>query len=92
MASRKENEAIVWNNLYEDVDHTEKPKLKVGDEVRIFKLRGKFKRGYTANYTDELFTISEVLPTNPPTYKIVDKQGEEVIGTFYKEELSKLTP
>ena len=88
-ASKKVNESAVWNNLYGDAQPTVQPKLEVGDVVRIFKLRGKFKRGYTPNYTSELFKVAEVLSTSPPTYKINDLMGEEVIGSFYKEELSK---
>ena len=56
-ASKKENEANVWNNLYGDVKPSHKPKLKGGDKVRIFRLRGKFKIGYTENFTDEIFCV-----------------------------------
>ena len=90
-ASKKKNESAVWENLYGEMPTSRKPAFKIGDTVRIFRLRGKFKRGYTANYTDEIFTISTVLATNPPTYRIVDGDGEEIKGTFYEEELSKFS-
>ena len=87
-ASKKENETDVWHNLYGDVEPKDKPRFKAGDKVRIFRERGRFKRGYTPNYTTEIFIITKVLPTNPPTYRIQDLEGEEVSGAFYKEELS----
>ena len=35
------------------------------------------------------FLIKEILNTKPITYKIKDLNGEEIIGTFYNEELKK---
>ena len=65
--------------------------LRVGDFVRITKYRGAFKRGYTPNWTHELFVIkSKDIQTQPPTYKIKDQSGEEIEGSFYEEELQKV--
>ena len=90
-ARKKENESAVWENTYGDMFplKTPQPFFKKGDTVRIFKQRGKFKRGYTANYTDELFQITEVLDTTPTTYKIADSLGETIVGSFYPGELSQ---
>ena len=64
--------------------------LKIGDTVRISKYKRKtFDKGYTPNWTEEVFVLSEIRPTNPITYKIKDLNGEEVGGTFYGEELQK---
>lgn len=38
----------------------------------------------------ELFKISEVIKTQPPTYKIVDFKDEPIIGSFYDSELQKV--
>ena len=65
------------------------PKFKVGDTVRIVKKKKTFEKGYTSNWTEEVFTITKVQSTVPVTYKIVDTQGEEVKGTFYEPELQK---
>ena len=48
-------------------------------------------RGYTARWTEEVFTVSEVLYTDPITYKIVDYNNEEIKGSFYEQELQKAT-
>ena len=54
---------------------------------------GKFKCGYTANYTNEVFVVTDVLETTPFTYKIAEiRNADKIIGTFYEEELSLFKP
>ena len=90
-ASKKENELRVWRNLYlEHLDiHDIKPKLSVGDKVRISKKKKTFEKGYTTRWTEEIFRIVEVNRTSPVTYKIADLNGEEITGTFYEPKLQK---
>ena len=90
-ASKEENELTVWRNLYPDRYKTSRlnPKFSVGDEVRITKKKKDFEKGYTARWTEEIFTIKEIRETNPITYKLEDLQGEEIEGTFYEPELQK---
>lgn len=65
-----------------------KAAFKVGDPVRISKFRTVFEKGYTPNWTSEIFTIKKVqLNTDPITYLLIDRQGEEIKGCFYGEEL-----
>ena len=89
-ASEKKNERIVWLNLY---GNEPAPKLtfkfKVGNKVRITKKKGIFDKGFTPRWTEEIFTVSQVQYTDPPTYKITDNNGEEIQGTFYEQELQK---
>ena len=51
--------------------------------------RKTFDKGYTPNWTEEVFLIDEIRPTDPITYKIKDLNGEEIKGSFYREELQK---
>ena len=44
------------------------PTFKVGDRVRIFKKKRTFEKGFTPNWTEELFIVSEVRLTKPITY------------------------
>ena len=90
-ASKEENELTVWRNLYPDRYKTSRlnPKFSVGDEVRITKKKEVFEKGYTARWTEEIFTIKEIRETNPITYKLKDLKGEEIEGTFYEPELQK---
>ena len=64
--------------------------LKVGERVRISKYsRKSFDKGYTPNWTEEVFAIDEIQWTDPITYKIRDLNGEPIKETFYREELQK---
>jgi len=64
-------------------------KFKTGGKVRIQKKKGLFEKGFTPNWTEEVFTVSKIQRTNPVTYKITDYNGEEIQGTFYEQELQK---
>jgi hypothetical protein len=89
-ASKKQNEKRVWFNLYGiEPAHNINFKFKVGDEVRITKKKTIFDKAYTPGWTEEVFTVSKVQYTDPPTYKITDQNGEEIQGTFYEQELQK---
>ena len=48
-----------------------------------------FDKGYTPNWTEEVFMVDKVMLTKPVTYKIVDLLGEEIKGSFYEKELQK---
>ena len=64
-------------------------KFKVGDHVGISKYKNIFAKGYTPNWSEEVFVISKIKNTVPWTYVINDLNGEEIIGTFYEKELQK---
>ena len=63
------------------------PKFKTGDHGRISKYKNIFSKGYTRNWSEEVFVIKKAKNTIPWTYAINDLNGEEVIGTFYEKEL-----
>ena len=90
-ASKKNNEGLVYFNLYGDMETLkQKPKFKIGDKVRISKYkRNVFDKGYTPNWSKELFTIDKIQSTIPITYKIKDLNNEEIKGSFYEPELLK---
>ena len=50
-----------------------------------------FDKGFTPNWTEEIFVIDDILNTKPVTYRLVDLQGEAVTGSFYEQELQKNT-
>ena len=62
-------------------------KFKVGDHVRISKYKNIFAKGYMPNWSEEIFVIKKIKNTVPWTYVINDLNGEEIIGTFYENEL-----
>ena len=65
------------------------PKFKVGDHVRISKYKNIFAKGYTPNWSEEVFVIKKVKNTVPWRYIFDDLNGEEITGTFYEKELKK---
>ena len=86
-----DNEKQVWRTLYDhndDVKHV-KYKFKIGDQVRISKIKRKFEKGYLPNFSKEIFTISKQVPCDP-MYKLKDYDGEELKGTFYEKELQEV--
>ena len=82
----------VKDNTYINTDkeiNYKYPKFKVGDRVRVSKYKNIFAKGYTPNWSEEVFVIKKVKNTVPWTYVINDLNGEELIGTFYEKELQK---
>lgn len=64
-------------------------KFKLGDIVRISKIKGTFEKGYLANWSTELFKIVKVIKTIPVTYHIEDLDNNMLTGSFYEYELKK---
>ena len=62
-------------------------KFNIGDSVKITKYKNIFSKGYTKNWSREIFAINSVLKTNPWMYRIKDSKGEKIIGCFYEKEL-----
>ena len=64
-------------------EHNEKDsRFKVGDRVRISKFKNIFAKGYTPNWSKEIFIAAKVNDTVPYTYNIKDLNDEESIGRF----------
>ena len=75
----------VKDNTYINTDKeitNEDPKFKVGDLVRISKYKNIFAKGYTSNWSEEVFVIKKVKNTVPWTYVINNLNGEKITGTF----------
>lgn len=63
--------------------------LKMNDFVRISRYKNIFEKGYTANFSTEVFKITKILATVPITYLIEDLHAQPIKGCFYKHELLK---
>lgn len=66
-------------------------KFKVGDMVRVSKYKTIFEKGYTPNWTTEVFKIVKVQRTNPVTYLLTDYRDKPIAGAFYEHELHRTT-
>ena len=72
----------VKDNTYINTDkevNDKDPKFKVEDHVRISKYKKIFAKGYTPNWSEEIFVIKRVKNAVPSTYIINDVNGEEII-------------
>ena len=65
------------------------PKFKIGDIVQIIRYKNIFPKGYTPNLSEEVFKIKKLKNIVPWTYLISDINGEEIAGTFMKNNCKK---
>ena len=85
------NEAVVLKRFKSMIRKTKlKPKFKLGDKVRISKYKHIFEKGYTPNWTTEIFTVKRVIRTRPITYHLKDYRNQPISGGFYEQELLKV--
>ena len=63
--------------------------MKVGDRVRTSKFKNIFAKGYTPNWSSEIFIVDKINDTVPYTYNLKDLNDEKIIGSFYDKELQK---
>jgi hypothetical protein len=94
------NQTDVWFNsnstLFKKVDNElvsvspRKPKFKLADVCRVKVIKPTFSKGWTNTFSNELYTIREVIKSKPITYRINKYNGEDILGIFYEQELSKV--
>jgi len=66
--------------------------LKVGNLVRISKTKGFLSKEAVQKWTLEMFKIRKVERQNfPITYLLTDLNDEDVLGSFYREELQQVS-
>ena len=75
--------------VYIDEDNEKDSRFKVGDRVRISKFNNIFAKGYTPNWSKEIFIVDKINDTIPYTNNLKDLNDEEIIGSFYDRELQK---
>ena len=57
---------------YNEDSYEKDPKFKVGHHVRISKYKNIFAKGYTQNWSEEVFIVSKYKNTVPWTYVVSD--------------------
>ena len=75
--------------VYIDEYNNKDSRFNVGGRVRISKFENIFAKGYTPNWSREIFIVNQINDTVPDTYNLKDLNGEEIIGSFYDRELQK---
>ena len=79
----------IKNVEYSEETNKKSPKIKVGDNVRILKYKNIFAKGYTPNWSEEVFVVNKIQNTVPWTYLINDLDGEEIKDSFYEKQVQK---
>ena len=88
-----DNRAIVFKNLYPNTSDRIKPRLKIGDKVRILEKKNIFSKGYSRSWSLEIYTISSVnSDSKADFYKITDSAGNNLPGNRYFWELNLISP
>ena len=89
---RKRDEAKIWVMLYGDGNKVaKKSESKKGKMVRVSKVKGVFEKGYIPNWSEEHFLVDTDQDNPRRVYKLKDKGGEEIKGSWYPEELQEIT-
>ena len=73
--------------VYIDEDNEKDSRFKVGDRIKISKFKSIFAKGHTPNWSSEIFIVDKINDTVPYTYNLKDLNDEEIIGSFYDQEL-----
>jgi hypothetical protein len=86
------NAETVWRKVYNypNKNIMKKPKFRVGDYVRLSKVKKTFEKGYRANWTKEVFQIKRVYKKTLPEYSVIDLKGEDILGRFMEPELQRI--
>ena len=88
-----ENRKLVFKRLYPKKSSVIKCKLKVGDKVRKIREKQEFEKGYTPNWSNEIYEIISVRQKNAVCwYKLADSSGDVLRGIWYYNQLNLVTP
>ena len=83
---------LMHQKYYNSVKPTKIIRFNVGDFVRIARLKPKFGRGYDKTSPEEIYKVTRIITEFPRVlFKISTLDGEDVIGSFYQEQLTKVT-
>ena len=84
-----ENREYVYKQLYPNRNLTTVCKLKVGDRVRKIREKLEFEKGYTENWSEEIYIIAEQFQSNLVCwYKLKSLDGKLLPGIWYYYQLN----
>ena len=85
----KDNREEVYKKLYPERFVKIKCRHKIGDLVRTQIDKQKFAKGYTPNWSEEIYVITKEIQSNGVCwYKLSDQSGKAVPGIFYSDQLN----
>jgi len=96
----KKNENRLWWQMYwpdtsylKELKKSKTFRFEIGDKVRISLRRSAFQREYDQRWSGEIFIVAWRFMREriTPVYKLQDYESEDISGTFYENELQKVT-
>lgn len=83
------NRRQVFRTLYPKIKDDTPPRLSKGDRVRILRQKNIFEKGYTRNWSEEIYTITQALAeSGVDFYRISDSSGNLLPRHKYYWELN----
>lgn len=82
------NSERIWHKLY-PYEERKRPKFYIGDLVRVQKKRAIFSKGYTPNWTEDVYTVSGIENTTPHTYTLLNANGNKIRKRYYEREMTR---
>lgn len=91
--TKKKSQTLWWEVYEPKSTYKKKPfTFRIGDSVRVSFLPETFDREYSQSFSGEIFEIvRRYRRSGIPVYGLKDYNGEPVTGTFYAQELQKVT-
>ena len=87
-----QNSEKVYKRLFGNMDLKVIPRLSRGDRVRLLIEKQLFDKGYTQNWTEEIYKIKSVIQkAGVVWYKIETLTGQEIDGIKYYYQLNLVT-
>ena len=84
-----DNAKTVFKRMFPDINLVAKPRLRKEDIVRVLKEKSIFDKGYTQNWSDEVFKVKEIhQAAGRVWYKISTIDGILLPGIKYYWELN----
>lgn len=88
------NILTIWKYMnrhgYKNIFNEKKPKFNVGTLVRISNPKRSFEKGYTKQWSNEIFSVVKVILSYPHTYRISSLDDNELNSLFYEDELQEV--
>ena len=85
------NAPQVFKRLFPNFNVKRKPRLELGDKVRVLREKTIFQKGYTQKWSDEIFTISKIKQTlGIVWYRLKTSEKLKVPGIKYYWQLNKI--
>ena len=84
-----ENRKLVYKRLYPNSMITVECRLKIGDKVRKIREKKEFEKGYTENWSEEIYEIARVFQRHTVCwYKLKSLSGTILDGIWYYYQLN----